>query len=247
MSETSENNVSATAFPYWRHLARLAAFIVIGVGTFYAATAYELIPSIWKVEERRHPALADMGTRAFTSAGIPGDPLNVAFIGSEQALHDKMLKAGWFPADPITLRSSLRIARDSVMHKPYPDAPVSDLFVNGHKQDLAFEQAAGGDPSKRHHVRFWQANTQDESGRPLWIGAATYDAGVGLSYTTGQITHHIAAEVDKERDKLIADLQQTGSLVIQWIDAFQPVREGRNGGGDRFVTDGKLGVIKVDK
>ncbi|MFZ6687375.1 LssY C-terminal domain-containing protein [Undibacterium sp. SXout11W] len=193
------------------------------------------------------PALADIGTRAFTSAGIPGDPLNIAFIGSEQALQDKMLKAGWFPADPIILRSSLRIAKDSIKHKLYPDAPVIDLFVNGCKQDLAFEQAAGGDPSKRHHVRFWQGNTQDDSGRPSWIGAATYDAVVGLSYTTGPITHHIAAEVDKERDKLIADLQQTGSLVVQWIDLFQPTHEGPNGGGDRFVTDGKLGVMKVDK
>lgn len=93
-------------------------------------------------------------------------------------------------------------------------------------------------------MRFWLEDTLDESGRPLWIGAATFDAGVGLSHTTGQITHHIAAEVDQERDKLLADLQKTGSLVIQWIDSFQPVREGKNGGGDRFVTDGKLGVVE---
>ena len=246
MSEGTELNQSAEqAFPFWRHLARLAFVVVMAICTFYVATAYEFVPSIWRVAEHRHPGISGNTTRTVTSAGIPGDPLNVAFVGSEQALHDKMLKAGWFPADPITLRSSLRIAKDSVLHKPYPDAPVSDLFVYGRRQDVAFEQAEGGDPSKRHHVRFWLADTQDDAGRPLWIGAATYDAGVGVSHTTGQITHHIAAEVDKERDKLIADLQQTGSLIIQWIDSFQPIHEGRNGGGDRFVTDGKLGVVEV--
>jgi hypothetical protein len=240
-TETPLVNTKASYLP---HVLIVGGLLVIGALGLYLATAYELLPSAWRIAEHRHPALATIGTRAYTSVGIPGDPFNVAFVGSEEALHNKMRSAGWFPADPITLRSSLRIARDSVFHKPYPDAPVSDLFVLGHKQDLAFEQAEGGDPSKRHHVRFWLSNTLDASGRPLWIGAATFDAGVGLSHTTGQVTHHIAAEVDKERDKLIADLERSGNIVVNWIDSFQPIHEGRNGGGDKFVTDGRLGVME---
>ena len=50
-------------------------------------------------------------------------------------------------------------------------------------------------------------------GRPLWIGSATYDERVGLSHTTGQITHHIAADVDAERDHLFDDLKKTGDLA----------------------------------
>ena len=199
----------------------------------------------WKFVERRHPALTDLGTRAFTSAGIPGDPFNIAFVGSETALHEKMLAAGWFPADPITWSSSLRIAKDSVFHKPYPDAPVSDLFVLGQKQSYAFEQADGNNPSKRHHVRFWRTLRLDAIDRPLWIGAATYDSGVGVSHLTGQITHHIASEVDHERDKLVGDLLRDSSLQLQWITPFQLQLEGRNGGGDRFITDGRLAVVVV--
>jgi hypothetical protein len=116
--------------------------------------------------------------------------------------------------------------------------------VNGKRQDLAFEQAANGDPAKRHHVRFWHAEPRDALDRALWIGAATYDSGVGLSHTTGQITHHIAPEVDLERDKLLADLQRQGGVAIKWIDAFQKEHEGRNGGGDRFVTDARLAVVE---
>ena len=163
----------------------------------YAATAYEFIPSAWRLVERRHPALDAATTRAFTSAGIPGDPLNVAFIGTEDDLQRVLWAAGWYPADPITLKSSLRIGLDSVRHKPYPDAPVSSLFVNGKRQDLAFELAEGGNPSKRHHVRFWLEEPRDMLGRTLWLGAASYDSGVGFSHTTGQITHHIAADVDR--------------------------------------------------
>jgi hypothetical protein len=75
------------------------------------------------------------------------------------------------------------------------------------------------------------------------MGSATYDKRVGLSHTTGQITHHIASDVDAERDHLFANLKQTGDLVDeQLIDGFHKVREGTNGGGDAWRTDGRLAV-----
>jgi hypothetical protein len=57
------------------------------------------------------------------------------------------------------------------------------------------------------------------------------------------------ADVDAERDKLLHDFQgidapHGGPLEINWIDDFQPVREGRNGGGDHFATDGRLAVVE---
>ncbi|MEO7106218.1 MAG: LssY C-terminal domain-containing protein [Rhodoferax sp.] len=229
-----------------RHAFRLIVLAVLGILVVYLASAYEVAPTAWRLVERRHPALDAAGNRAFTSSGIPGDPLNVSFVGSEEQLLTLMRVAQWFPADPVTLRSSMKITVDSVFHKPYDDAPVSDLFVYGHKQDLAFEQAANGDPSKRHHVRFWRSDQLDALDRPLWVGAATYDNRVGFSHTTGQITHHIAAEVDAERDKLLADLQRQDTVLIRWIDGFHQILEGKNGGGDRFVTDGRMAVFQVN-
>jgi hypothetical protein len=117
--------------------------------------------------------------------------------------------------------------------------------VNGRKQDLAFEQAVVS-PSKRHHVRFWRADSPDSSGRSLWIGAATYDLSVGISHSNGRITHHIAADVDSERDKLLGDIQRVGRVDIRWIDNFQSARQGRNGAFDPFFTDGRLVVITVE-
>jgi hypothetical protein len=220
---------------------------MISLVAIYVAVAYLALPTAWRVMERRHPALADVPRITHTKNGIHGDPLNVALVATEAELHRGILAAGWLPADPITLESSLRIAADSVFRRSYPEAPVSSLYVWNRKQDLAFEQAAGNDPRKRHHVRFWQSDQRENDGRPLWIGAATFDAHVGLSHTTGQITHHIASDVDAERDKLLADLEQAGRLsAVEWYDGFQSPRQGRNGGGDRWVTDGRLpvGVFK---
>jgi hypothetical protein len=89
---------------------------------------------------------------------------------------------------------------------------VSSLYLWGRKEDLAFEQPVGGDPARPHHMRFWRSAEVDATGRPLWIGAETYDARVGFSHTTGQITHHIAPDVDAERDRLLQTLQQAGQV-----------------------------------
>jgi hypothetical protein len=61
--------------------------------------------------------------------------------------------------------------------------------------------------------------------------------GVGLSGTTGQITHHISPNVDAERDRLFRDIEQTGDLSeVYVVKGFHKILEGRNGGGDPWHT-----------
>src|SRR5207302_5877462 len=137
-----------------------------------------------------------------TVADIPGDPLNVALLGTEAEVKKILLAAGWYPADPLTFKSCLGMAEAAVLKRTYDDAPVSNLFLFGRKEDLAFEQPVGDNPRHRHHVRFWQTDKVDTEGRPVWVGSAVYDQRVGLSRTTGQVTHVTAADVDAERDYL---------------------------------------------
>jgi hypothetical protein len=205
--------------------------------------SYLVLPYLWRLHEREHPALADVGRITRTASGIPGDPVNVGLIASETDLDRAMLATGWYPADPITLGSSLLIAADVVFRRPYVSAPVSSLYLLGRKEDLAFEQPVGDDPSRRHHVRLWRSEKLDELGRPLWSGSATLDLRVGFSSDTGQITHHISPDVDGERDKILNDLRQAGKLSgIRWIDGFHTELSGRNGEGDPWRTDGRLGI-----
>jgi hypothetical protein len=226
-----------------RRRRRVLVRLLLGIVLAYLLAAYLVLPLLWRRHEERHPALADAPRITHTANGIPGDPLNVALVGTEQDLHLAMIGARWYPADPITLRSSMRIAVGVVFDRPYQDAPVSSLYLWGRKEDLAFEQAVGNDPRHRHHVRFWRSDKVDDQGKPLWIGAATFDTHVGLSYTTGQITHHIGPDVDLERDKVINDVKQAGDLsAVYWINGFHKEREGKNGGGDPWHTDGRLAV-----
>ena len=181
-----------------------------------------------------------------TASGIPGDPLNVALVGSEAELERVFTAAKWFRAAALGVRSDFEIAADTVLERPDDDAPVSSLYLFGRREDLAFEQPTGDDPRQRHHVRLWRAPQPDRDGRPLWIGAAIFDQRVGFSETTGQITHVTAPDVDAERDDLFAALEKTGELAaVEKLALPGAPTQGRNGGGDPWRSDGRLflGVI----
>jgi len=209
----------------------------------YLLVAYGILPLVWRTDTRRHhPDLTEAPRITQTANGIPGDPLNVALEGTEADVTRALLAAKWRPADPITFQTSVRIAIDSVLRKPDDEAPVSDLFLFGRKQDLAFEQPVGNSPRQRHHVRFWHWNKLKDA-RQVWFGSVTFDERVGLSHTTGQITHHISPDVDAERDRLIAELQQAGEAEeVYWVNGFHQELSGKNGGGDPWHTDGRLAV-----
>src|SRR6516165_4162949 len=217
----------------------VACVILILLG--WLLLAYFLLPEVWKFYAHRHPSLEDVPVVTLTGDGMSADPINVALIGTKAEVIKIMLAAKWYPADPLTLRSSLEIAEASVLKREYDDAPVSNEYLFGRKQDLAFEQAVGDNPRHRHHVRFWESDKRDPDGRPVWLGAAIFDKRVGLSRTTGQITHETAPDIDAERDKLFDDLKRTGDLAeFIVVPGFHQKREGRNGEGNPWHTDGSL-------
>ena len=80
----------------------------------------------------------------------------------------------------------MRIVGSVLLDRPYLDAPVSPLFYENRKQDLAFEKPSGKSARTRHHVRFWKALDAGDDGLPVWLGAAVFDDGLGVSHYTGQ-------------------------------------------------------------
>ena len=199
-----------------------------------------ILPASWRRDS--DSALDDAPRVTRTTTGIHGDPINVGLIGTKDELIAAMVAAKWQPADPITFKSSVKLVKSVVLHRPDETAPVSNLYLWKRKEDLAFEQEVGKDASRRHHVRFWES-TKQVNGRPLWLGAATFDTKVGFSHKTGMPTHHIDANIDADRDKLMKDLTAAEWLLsTEGIEGFQPKHDGRNGGGDPYHTDGKLSV-----
>jgi hypothetical protein len=129
-------------------------FVVAVAAILYLALAYVVLPALWSHHEHE-PGLASLPMVTRTSTGIPGDALNVGLVGSNEDVLRAMHAAGWFPADPITLRTSVEIVGSVVLDRPYHDAPVSPLFYDGKKEQLAFEKPDGRSADKRHHVRLW--------------------------------------------------------------------------------------------
>lgn len=228
------------------HRRAIAWLAILGAG--YLGVAYLVAPEFWRFRDRgvdSNPL--DMVTR--TPAGIAGDPINVGLVGDKAGVLRAFALAGWDTADAVTLKTAVEIGVSVLFNHPYPDAPVSPLVYEGRRQDLAFEKPVGDSADRRHHVRFWLTSAVGQSGGDLWLGSASFDRGVGLSHDTGQITHHIAPDVDAERDGLMTDLTAARQIVSTYvIDGVGATKDGRNGGGDLYFTDGKavVGVLAKD-
>src|SRR4051812_27941650 len=197
--------------------SRLERFLLLALAVLigYALLAYIALPALWSHYEHQK-SLSELPMVTRTAQDIPGDPINTGLVGDNAEVLCAMQAADWFPADPVTLRSSIEIAGSVLLDRPYRDAPVSPLFYLGRHEDLAFEKPDGNSADQRHHVRFWKVLDQGQEQRPVWLGAVTFDRSVGISRYTGAITHHISADIDAERKLLATDLQAAGMVDAKY-------------------------------
>ena len=215
------------------------------IALVWALGAYLIVPRMWAFYFRRHPPLTKVARVTETGDGHPGDPVNIGLAGDEAELVRGMTAAGWFPANPITVESSVQHRRRHRAPPPRRRCAGEQSISVRPQAGLCLRAAHPGGPGKRHHVRFWRWDQLYE-GRPAWFGAATFDRSVGLSHTTGQVTHHIAPDIDAERDRLVAELREAGvARSVEWKDGFHAEREGKNGGGDPWHTDGRLAIVTL--
>ena len=223
--------------------SHVVAFVVL-----WLFSAYIVLPRIYRwLSELFLPNYFIGRTQA--SDGLLGDPINLALYGDEGQLVQAMKAAGWTQAQNISLASSLRMVYAAILGKNYPDAPVSSLFLFNKRQYFAFEKDVGGNPRKRHHVRFWKTPEKwwlPGGYRADWLAAATYDEHVSLSLFTGQITHKIDSNIDGERNFVLQTLQDAhGVQKVQTVEHFTSSYHSRNGGGDSIHTDGALPFITL--
>jgi hypothetical protein len=233
---------------------------ILAVAVTYGLAAYVILPRAIrmgvKVLHRQHvPAYTTTGD------GLPGDPVNIALVGTLPQLRAAFAAIGWTEADALGLASSLRMARAFVFNKPYPSAPFSTLFLFGRGQDIGFQKPIDNSPRKRHHVRFWsisEAAAQATLGtaefwlktdrppdgeRALWIGAATRDTGFSLTWLSFQITHRTAADTNSERDLILSELQ--AKELVSDVTAYSDKGELPAKRVNRYLFDGDVGVAML--
>lgn len=206
-------------FPYFHRRLPLALAIFIT----YVLGAYVFVPALIRAYRIFRPA-DHLPFYCVTPDGFASDPMNIGIVGTRRQLIQAMEQAGWYIADPHTLKHLVRNGLSIVFGWEYPNAPMSHLYLFGRKQDLAFEIPVSG-VGNRHHVRFW-ATTYEEGKRItvhnihwhhrnsrvkgdnlLWVGAASLDIGVAPIRHNLQLTHMIHPDTNKERELIEKQLR----------------------------------------
>ncbi len=248
--------------PWGRHSSQvrgstLTLALAAGAGLLFGTTVM-LVVDVKATYDRLHEATRPgrtMSARVETHNGLPlttvthngkpGDPINVHLEATDSQIEAAFAGAGWYRADETDLVTALRISMDSLLGRSYSTAPVSDLFLFGRKEDLAFERP-GDSVRHRDHIRVWNSGQQTGSGRPRWIASGTHDIKVELKKTDHMPTHGISPDVDAERDLVVSELAQTGFVVGEARAAgFGHETQGHNGGGDPYFTDGQIAVVTI--
>lgn len=228
---------------------------VLALGLTYGIGAYIILPRVVRMglkilQRKRVPSFT------ITADGLPGDPVNVALIGTLQQLRDAFATVGWSEADRLGLASSSRMIRAFAFKSPYPTAPFSTLYLFGRGQDIGFQRAIDNSPRKRHHVRFWglsQMRAQQSWGtaafwlnteRPpddesvLWIGAGTRDTGLSLTRLSFQITHATESDTNLERDYIIGELRKSRFIGAERV--YQAGEKLLAEHVNHYLTDGEI-------
>jgi hypothetical protein len=187
--------------------------------------------------------LADAPQRSQTREGQPADPLNLVVIGGIDEIRQTFLEAGWIGAVKKTDKSIWDTVRAVIDDQGYGSAPVSDLYLFGRSEDLAYEKMLNTF-MKRHHLRLWRSQARTPDGREIWLGAATHD--VGLDVHPGVISHAIDPDLDAERAKVGADVLVTGRVAAeQFVARSKPLTSGMTATGGEWKTDGRLLGIEL--
>jgi len=233
---------------------------ILALGVTYGFAAYVILPRAvrmgLKILQRKH-----IPRFTVTGDGLPGDPVNLALIGTLQQLRSTFAVAGWVEADRLGLASSWRMARAFVFNSPYPTAPFSTLYLFGRGQDIGFQKSIDNSPRRRHHIRFWAlslAHAEDTVGttafwmntdrppndtRVLWVGAGTRDTGFSLTRLTFQFTHATDADTNVERDYIVSELVRTRQIGD--VTSYQSGQHLAVGRFQHYVTDGDVSVANL--
>ena len=233
---------------------------ILAVGIAYGFGAYVVLPRVIRLglrilQRKRVPSYT------ITGDGLPGDPVNLALVGTLQQLRSAFAISGWSEADRLGLASSWGMIRAFVLNSPYPTAPFSTLYLFGRGQDIGFQKAIDDSPRKRHHIRFWalspsraQATWGDagfwqnterppENERVLWVGAGTRDTGLSFTRLSFQITHATDSDTNAERDHIIAEL--TKSRTIEAVTNYQSGQDLLTERVNHYVSDGEIALANL--
>ena len=177
---------------------------------------------------------------------IPGDPVNVVVVGSQDQLDAAMLKSGWVHPASINVGSVIKMGWALLRGSADPTAPVSNLYLFGRKEDLAWETNSA-DVHHRDHCRGWKTTLKDGDGQDVWLISGAQDIGIEWDHRSHMTTHKISPNIDAERDLIVKSIED--AVPLKRVYPVPGVGNGhdftgKNGGGDPYFTDGMMTVVE---
>lgn len=171
--------------------------------------------------------------------GWPGDPLNLVFVASPDALRRTLTQAGWTEV-PRTLRGSLAACLSELLagRRPASFPPMNDYALRGRRQDMNWAIPVRG-IGERHHFRLWCTGQLDARGRCYWWGTGNYDRSIRRL----DLSRRPDPDMDRERDFVLDSLGSSPLVEIRLLAPLPQIpAEGVNDKGYAYRTDGRVGV-----
>ncbi|RKZ91154.1 MAG: hypothetical protein DRQ40_10195 [Gammaproteobacteria bacterium] len=179
-----------------------------------------------------------------------GDALNIVIIGNSSHLFPPFVRRGWHSAEDNYFGSVWKTINSFLFGKHYRYSPVSSLYYEGRKQDIALQKARGT-IHQRNHLRLWLTPFRYQ-GKDVWIGQVSRDIGVRFTtHTPTFTTHKIDADIDETRTAFIEDMLFSQGLetlgFVEGVGLSTHEQPNQNLTGDPYFTDGLRAVLEFDR
>ena len=178
------------------------------------------------------------------------DPINLVIVGSLDDAFPALVRRGWHPTEEKWAGSIWRMMTAALSGERYANAPVSDLYLFGRRQDLALQKARDN-IHQRNHMRLWLSPIRYH-GKQVWVGQVSRDIGSRLTIHAPTLTtHKIDPDLDTARAALSEDMTYSQNLakagLVKGVGAAPPNAPRENLTTDPYYTDGYRAVLVFDR
>jgi hypothetical protein len=182
--------------------------------------------------------------RVTTKKDVDADPINIVFVGSQDAVKSAFQEAGWDNADPVSRQAVMKNLYALLNNSGYARQPMMTFYLNGKPEDMNWQKSLNS-YGRRDHLRIWQW-TSPETTDSVWISSSTHDTQATLAVKHKGFVHHIAPEIDEERSTIIRDLDFAGCVSsVSYVARPEIPTTTHNAVGDIMHTDGSVAVVTL--
>lgn len=233
-----------------KHASKYAALFLVLYLAFLVPVLFMGKPDASAAVEPVHlpvlPSLASVRHKIdFTAYRDPKDsvavqPVNLIVV-TQGDIASLFTHQGWiqdviFSRQRMTPLSFWRLWKK---HTP----PVSDLYINGHPEEIAFQNQTNSSFT-RLHVRFWKIGRLAGSGATVYAGSVSYDQGIDIVHYAHFFAplHAVDPNIDSALNRIQGLFKGDPTLhSVAFKNWGTPIA--RRGNDDGYYTSGKVLVF----